>query len=143
MNSLFYELLNTKMDYISFNFYALLIVSLFLYYILSRKHRWTVLLLLSSLFYYFACGKRLDVLTVFAAGVFVSYGLSLLIDKVHSPLVLAVSIIVSSIPFLYVRGGLFWTDLTGDTGLRLIVPHYEIEERRVGKECRSRWSPYH
>ena len=21
--------------------------------------------------------------------------------------------------------------------------HYEIEERRVGKECRSRWSPYH
>ena len=20
---------------------------------------------------------------------------------------------------------------------------YEIEERRVGKECRSRWSPYH
>ena len=21
--------------------------------------------------------------------------------------------------------------------------NYEIEERRVGKECRSRWSPYH
>ena len=21
--------------------------------------------------------------------------------------------------------------------------YYEIEERRVGKECRSRWSPYH
>ena len=21
--------------------------------------------------------------------------------------------------------------------------HYETEERRVGKECRSRWSPYH
>ena len=27
-------------------------------------------------------------------------------------------------------------------GLRL-SEHYEIEERRVGKECRSRWSPYH
>ena len=23
------------------------------------------------------------------------------------------------------------------------VPVYRSEERRVGKECRSRWSPYH
>ena len=23
------------------------------------------------------------------------------------------------------------------------VPTYRSEERRVGKECRSRWSPYH
>ena len=23
------------------------------------------------------------------------------------------------------------------------VKHYRSEERRVGKECRSRWSPYH
>ena len=23
------------------------------------------------------------------------------------------------------------------------TPHYRSEERRVGKECRSRWSPYH
>ena len=22
-------------------------------------------------------------------------------------------------------------------------PHFRSEERRVGKECRSRWSPYH
>ena len=26
---------------------------------------------------------------------------------------------------------------------RLPSPHYRSEERRVGKECRSRWSPYH
>ena len=25
----------------------------------------------------------------------------------------------------------------------LIVPKERSEERRVGKECRSRWSPYH
>src|ERR1051326_2236649 len=25
----------------------------------------------------------------------------------------------------------------------LLVPAYRSEERRVGKECRSRWSPYH
>ena len=23
------------------------------------------------------------------------------------------------------------------------IPHVRSEERRVGKECRSRWSPYH
>ena len=23
------------------------------------------------------------------------------------------------------------------------MPFYRSEERRVGKECRSRWSPYH
>ena len=25
----------------------------------------------------------------------------------------------------------------------ILNANYEIEERRVGKECRSRWSPYH
>src|ERR1019366_9682115 len=28
-------------------------------------------------------------------------------------------------------------------GLANDVPHGRSEERRVGKECRSRWSPYH
>src|ERR1044071_3196486 len=26
---------------------------------------------------------------------------------------------------------------------RLIFPHWRSEERRVGKECRARWSPHH
>ena len=26
---------------------------------------------------------------------------------------------------------------------RLILERFRSEERRVGKECRSRWSPYH
>ena len=26
---------------------------------------------------------------------------------------------------------------------RLLIPPRRSEERRVGKECRSRWSPYH
>ena len=25
----------------------------------------------------------------------------------------------------------------------LVIDHIRSEERRVGKECRSRWSPYH
>src|SRR6267143_1271283 len=32
---------------------------------------------------------------------------------------------------------------TGDTIKQAISDVHEIEERRVGKECRSRWSPYH
>src|SRR3712207_9588441 len=30
-----------------------------------------------------------------------------------------------------------------DFWLKLYVKDYRSEERRVGKECRSRWSPYH
>ena len=29
------------------------------------------------------------------------------------------------------------------SGTTATATNYEIEERRVGKECRSRWSPYH
>src|SRR3989454_12110785 len=42
-----------------------------------------------------------------------------------------------------------WTRLSchrfrgNEVGLRLSVIAYRSEERRVGKECRSRWSPYH
>src|SRR2546430_3555693 len=31
----------------------------------------------------------------------------------------------------------------GDVGPRSRFPQSRSEERRVGKECRSRWSPYH
>ena len=33
----------------------------------------------------------------------------------------------------------YFSELVSDNGSM----HYEMEERRVGKECRSRWSPYH
>ena len=29
------------------------------------------------------------------------------------------------------------------TGCGIYKPYTRSEERRVGKECRSRWSPYH
>ena len=37
----------------------------------------------------------------------------------------------------------FYNPIAGEKeeGLRLV--HDRSEERRVGKECRSRWSPYH
>src|SRR2546425_4734023 len=40
-----------------------------------------------------------------------------------------------------------YNDLSTDKGLRrlslYVLDSYRSEERRVGKECRSRWSPYH
>ena len=35
------------------------------------------------------------------------------------------------------------TDKFGDVLVRLVISDSRSEERRVGKECRSRWSPYH
>ena len=32
---------------------------------------------------------------------------------------------------------------TGDTNIDFAPKYPRSEERRVGKECRSRWSPYH
>src|SRR5258707_3525814 len=36
-----------------------------------------------------------------------------------------------------------FTRLDGDTGTSALDGSLRSEERRVGKECRSRWSPYH
>ena len=33
--------------------------------------------------------------------------------------------------------------LANRVGILLEMGHMRSEERRVGKECRSRWSPYH
>ena len=39
-------------------------------------------------------------------------------------------------------GGIFVTIILGIVGA-LVGGFLRSEERRVGKECRSRWSPYH
>ena len=59
-----------------------------------------------------------------------------------------------SVPFTFVNRDHFWNFATSDLAQEfLLEPHengsgirglfYRSEERRVGKECRSRWSPYH
>ena len=47
-------------------------------------------------------------------------------------------------------GAIKWFDVSKgygfiipDNGLPDVLLHVRSEERRVGKECRSRWSPYH
>ena len=37
----------------------------------------------------------------------------------------------------------FYRDFSARAFLKYICEHRRSEERRVGKECRSRWSPYH
>ena len=39
--------------------------------------------------------------------------------------------------------GIIVLGIIGLVGAGLYVAHTRSEERRVGKECRSRWSPYH
>ena len=48
---------------------------------------------------------------------------------------------IGSIDLAVVNDGTLWYDAGAVFG---IVPRVlRSEERRVGKECRSRWSPYH
>ena len=36
-----------------------------------------------------------------------------------------------------------WNTTIENDSVSLSIGNYRSEERRVGKECRSRWSPYH
>ena len=47
---------------------------------------------------------------------------------------------------IFLHWGLYAMLATGEwtmTNINLNYKEYRSEERRVGKECRSRWSPYH
>ena len=44
---------------------------------------------------------------------------------------------------IVIGGGNFWRGRTSETIDRTKADQIRSEERRVGKECRSRWSPYH
>ena len=52
-------------------------------------------------------------------------------------------------PVLPIRFGICFIDSTVSVSIPIIkvdrtdIPAERSEERRVGKECRSRWSPYH
>ena len=58
--------------------------------------------------------------------------------------------VAPSAPGIALLGQPLWTGsgslagyALGSTGVMMSEPGGRSEERRVGKECRSRWSPYH
>src|SRR3712207_2102690 len=62
----------------------------------------------------------------------------------YGPLVAAVIPSIPTLCFALAGAGTSW--LTGRLGVEkaiLLALALRSEERRVGKECRSRWSPYH
>ena len=44
---------------------------------------------------------------------------------------------------IYTAPNIDVVELQGDIVLNSVSNTFRSEERRVGKECRSRWSPYH
>ena len=41
------------------------------------------------------------------------------------------------------RNPILYADYSDPDAIRVGEDYFRSEERRVGKECRSRWSPYH
>lgn len=103
------------MGYVSLNYYLMILLAVFLYYILPQKIRWIVLLLASCYFYYSVTGGDMQVLAVFAGTVAMSFLAGIVIEKMHSEnrspllrkIVLAVGILVSALPLLLSKAGDF------------------------------------
>ena len=58
--------------------------------------------------------------------------------KYYTPIVVCVAVVLAILPPIILGGG--WFDWLQRACIFLVI---RSEERRVGKECRSRWSPYH
>jgi len=81
-----------------------------------------------------------------AVGVLALPGAAQAKNKAEVQLLPSVSAVVPGQPFDVAldftidKGWHIYWKHPGDSGMR---PKVRSEERRVGKECRSRWSPYH
>ena len=68
------------MSYVAPGFYALIIITLILYYLFPRKLRWILLLVSGGIFYYLACPKKALIL-LFGLTIGVTFCFSLIIEK--------------------------------------------------------------
>ena len=58
--------------------------------------------------------------------------------------VLSAAVLLPLVLIVFILGNTYVVDVfMGIVALRCIYELFSSEERRVGKECRSRWSPYH
>ena len=58
----------------------------------------------------------------------------------HRPLIMG---ILNITPDSFSDGGCYWQRDAALAHAERLLAEGRSEERRVGKECRSRWSPYH
>src|SRR3990167_10118660 len=73
-----------------------------------------------------------------------SHGVSFVLTNFDLPKVAAINALTGAICLLPPAGGI--SALAPNVASILVLPvniRKRSEERRVGKECRSRWSPYH
>ncbi len=93
------------MNYLTLEFYVLLTITLLLFYLVPKKWQWSVLLVSSSSFYYFAC-ERWQQLLVFSVSIIMSYLWGVLLNRKkfqESKIWLTLAIISSSGPLLIVK----------------------------------------
>ena len=101
----------------------------------------------------------ISILNTDAVGAFLWLGLALLIDGIDGTLARKVDVnkqipnidgtildsVVDYLNYVIIPSlMIYWFQMV-PSGLEIILPAgiFRSEERRVGKECRSRWSPYH
>jgi len=105
------------MTFLSLSFFALVIGSLILYYLVPSRWRWVILLIGSGFFYYFAWEKGWYVILGTAA---VAYVAGLLIKKTtHKKLITTIAILLVLTPWIFTKSMLINFI---NTPLLLIVP---------------------
>src|SRR5574341_678893 len=120
----------------SFSFLAFFAILVAVYYLLPHKFRW-VLLVVASLFFYstFSLGYVLLLLGSALVAYLAGLAIGAAQEKKSRRSILVLGVIASLAPLFVFKYFDFFIS-SFDTLWR-------SEERRVGKECRSRWSPYH
>ena len=92
------------MDYVSINYYLLVIAAVAVYYILPKKIRWTALLAGSAAFYWFAV-KDLRQIGLFVFTILVGYVGGRVLEKARKKYLLWIFIILGTAPLIAIRIG--------------------------------------
>ena len=111
-------LFGKQIGYTSIIYYLLLIACVIAYYLIPRRHRWTVLLTTSAIFYSWLFQTSLQII-VFITSIILSWGCGLVISKHTKKTWLAISIIISALP-LFISDGCKLINSAG------IITGYEV-----------------
>ena len=114
---------NGIMSYTAWSFFVLTAAALIVYYVLPRKYQWSVLLIESAVFYYLASGKDLKSVLLFVATIVFSYIAGRLLERKKNRALLVVSLVVTILPLLLVKGNDFvWKRVVSGGIESLIIP---------------------